>query len=369
MPSHTLSPGAESPLGLFAETSSSLSLPSLSDDGKSIIYNQEDRRQPMDTVAGRKGDVKSSSSLSSSLAASPSARAMLTTTSHDDESTVRGKNNKKKKEKKKTGVKKREICKKVAEVTGISVEIVCCFVSLSMVLMISTVSLILTWPLKLGLQSFFWRYESFVERWDGTTPDDYFLAPLWEWCSRTGPFASFIGAATFPGVLGLIFYFISCLPMFILDLMERYGGFRGMEDYKIRGKGRPTSDLGDWRRVLGYTFTTMVLYIFPGLFFQFVTRGPWLYCECISRTWLLHGSCIFSLYSLLLFLFLSLCLSLSLTLSLFLSLSLYHTRYTIGILMQIYHPRWPFGFHPFFTPPWLNRLFITTLNPLHSLLQ
>ena len=44
------------------------------------------------------------------------------------------------------------------------------------------------------------------------------LDPLWKWI--TGSFGSYVGAAAFPGLLSLGYYFLSALPMAILDLCD-----------------------------------------------------------------------------------------------------------------------------------------------------
>jgi len=98
------------------------------------------------------------------------------------------------------------------------------------------------------------------------------LQPLWRWL-LDGPLGSVTGSAAFPGVLSLAFYFVTCLPMFLLDILD----LPAMRKYKIRGEERPVATEADWWHCVEATLSSIVVFIVPGVGWQLFTQGPWMY--------------------------------------------------------------------------------------------
>ena len=81
------------------------------------------------------------------------------------------------------------------------------------------------------------------------------------------------GHAVFPGLLSLAFYGLYSIPYFAMDLLD----LPFLRKYRHRGEDRPPSGSTDWLRTTSHTMYMFAMFILPGVCWQLVTRGPWLY--------------------------------------------------------------------------------------------
>ena len=103
------------------------------------------------------------------------------------------------------------------------------------------------------------------------------LQPFWTSLINHKPFAEVVSMPVFPGLMSAIYYFLSCLPFAIVDLID-WPSFRSR--FKHQPSASQKSDA--WYCALFLTGWHHVFYIMPGLVAQVVQRGPWLYLD--------HGS-------------------------------------------------------------------------------
>jgi len=113
--------------------------------------------------------------------------------------------------------------------------------------------------------------------------DGVMLHDTWRWL-RSGSFADIISTPVFLGLLPLVYYYLACIPYFFLDVLA----LPALRPYKIRGAKRPATDLAQWMHALLYTLRTVATFVVPGMLFQYLAQGPWLYGHPGMPLCLLH---------------------------------------------------------------------------------
>ena len=115
--------------------------------------------------------------------------------------------------------------------------------------------------------------------------EERLLQPLWQALTDADHWlgarlAPYMASAIWPGMLGLLFYWVACFPAAMLDIVDSAWVRRHFKLQPNRS-AKP----GDWRITLGLTMRHQVLHILPGLAFQLAVRGPWLYGDrgCFFR--------------------------------------------------------------------------------------
>lgn len=102
-----------------------------------------------------------------------------------------------------------------------------------------------------------------------------YLQPLWRYLTRDSDLVSpVVNSAVFPGAISLVFYYFSCLPGMLLDLIDNQ---KLNSLFKIQPEKKPV--LGSYKKTLLYTLRNNILFILPGIVFQVVMHGPWLYLQ------------------------------------------------------------------------------------------
>ena len=115
---------------------------------------------------------------------------------------------------------------------------------------------------------------AFGERGVEGTQDSY-LQPLWKYLTRGSDLLSpVVNSAVFPGAISLVFYYFSCLPGMLLDLIDNQ---KLNSLFKIQPDKKPVA--GSYKNTLLYTLRNNVLFIMPGVLFQVFMHGPWLYLQ------------------------------------------------------------------------------------------
>ena len=138
--------------------------------------------------------------------------------------------------------------KGLARIVGLPENVASYLVSMAMTIGIAMVAYFVCWPLKNAAE--LWREKEVAEASDYS---QFWLNRVWE--LLTGPtLGPYTGSAIFPGLLGLGFYFLSCLPMFFMDLLDTFAGVTFFRRWKIRGEERPASEGADWKRTLWCEF-------------------------------------------------------------------------------------------------------------------
>ena len=102
-----------------------------------------------------------------------------------------------------------------------------------------------------------------------------YLQPLWKYLTRDSDLVSpVVNSAVFPGAISLVFYYFSCLPGMFLDLIDNQ---KLNSLFKIQPEKKPV--VGSYKKTLLYTLRNNILFILPGIIFQVVMHGPWLYLQ------------------------------------------------------------------------------------------
>ncbi len=137
--------------------------------------------------------------------------------------------------------------KELSHIVGLPENVASYLVSMAMTIGIAMVAYFVCWPLKYAAE--LWREREVAGAAVGGDYSQYWLNRVWE--LLTGPtLGPYTGSAIFPGLLGLGFYFLSCLPMFFMDLLDTFAGVTYFRRWKIRGEERPASAAADWKRTL-----------------------------------------------------------------------------------------------------------------------
>ena len=105
--------------------------------------------------------------------------------------------------------------------------------------------------------------------------DNLYLQPLWRYLTRDSDLLSPVAnSAVFPGAISLVFYYFSCLPGMLLDLIDNQ---KLNSLFKIQPDKKPVA--GSYKNTLLYTLRNNILFIMPGVLFQVFMHGPWLYLQ------------------------------------------------------------------------------------------
>ena len=97
------------------------------------------------------------------------------------------------------------------------------------------------------------------------------LLPFWK--HLQDQLGWYIEQPVFMGLLPLLYYYVACIPWVVLDVIDPFWACR----FQIRGQSRPVSTCGDWGHALGYTVQSVLIFVLPGMCWQVVTQGPWMY--------------------------------------------------------------------------------------------
>ena len=165
----------------------------------------------------------------------------------------------------------------VASTLGTPEWIVACIASLLLTVVMSLVQLLLVAPI---LRAALAPLLALTARASGADAPPV-LQPLWTALISREPFVDIVTSPVFPGAMSAVFYFVSCAPFAMLDLLDA-------PSIRLRfkhqqGALREKSELASgWASTLFLTGWHHVFYILPGLCAQVVQQGPWLYFDYSS---------------------------------------------------------------------------------------